>query len=49
VPTPPISIDGAVARAGAVPAVGEHNRVVLMGDLGLEEAEFDALCEAGTI
>jgi crotonobetainyl-CoA:carnitine CoA-transferase CaiB-like acyl-CoA transferase len=49
VPTPPISIDGAVARAGAVPAIGEHNRVVLMGDLGLEEAEFDALCEAGTI
>lgn len=47
-PVPPLRFDGQRLAVGAVPALGEHNRAVLVDELGLSEEEFAALSPAAT-
>jgi crotonobetainyl-CoA:carnitine CoA-transferase CaiB-like acyl-CoA transferase len=49
VPTPPFHVDGSTATVGDVPALGAHNRDVLVGLLGLGDDEVDALHTDGVI
>ena len=46
-PVPPLQFDGQRLVVGAVPALGQHNRAVLVDELGLTETEFTALIANG--
>lgn len=48
-PTPPLHVDGSTSTFGSVPRVGEHNRAVFAGELGLSDTEFDGLVADGVI
>lgn len=49
VPTPPFHVDGTTAAVADVPALGEHNREVFAGLLGLTDEEIVALQTDGVI
>jgi crotonobetainyl-CoA:carnitine CoA-transferase CaiB-like acyl-CoA transferase len=49
VPTPPFHIDGSTATVGDVPALGEHNREVFVGLLGLGDQDLQRLQRDGVI
>lgn len=45
----PMSVDGAHARAGAAPVLGQHSAEVLADWLGLDDAEIAAMVESGAL
>jgi crotonobetainyl-CoA:carnitine CoA-transferase CaiB-like acyl-CoA transferase len=45
----PVRIDGIETACEAPPVLGEHGREILLGELGYNESEADALIEAGVV